>query len=796
MNIAYIGFNSTNDPLDFQKELAGIRSSAGLAPTAIVVEELIDPDLSELGKYLGKDAPEIIHFAGHFSRTKEVDSNVLSENESSDLTVEGLETLLSGLETRPSLLVLSGCESSHMAAQISRLDLADCIIGFPEKVTDYGVGSFFQNFYQEILSGSMSVMEAVNNTKLDYSISVEIYWSPAIQSDFRTTFRIVDSLASGLTENMRFAEYRLVEKLQEDDLSVIWKVASVVGGKTNEPTENILRLFKFPLREESKQEASRCLTFLRDNFAGNPSALTVVDFDLNHETPFVLYDCEPGMQWTTLSSFLKGEVLLQSYPLLHAEKVYYVHRIFKTLTDFYETLHNHTSGFIHGRLNPSGVILLHPVEKSHKSFGSLELVLTDLGLWHLSTPLGFKNRSLAPSIRRNKPPRAEDDITILASLWYWMLSFNGPLPDKFDEVCAWLSNLPEESPIEYAPTERLLRPIHSKSNGTSRTGRINATGFSQGLGNLLSKDIFAQAKAKHEQLVRSTNEQRLQKHRSKIGLDFIKIPDVAYLIGPSERERRKFGEIDEGHQTSIKLKEFHMSETVLSIRQAIKLGELIMESGDAHSEQIRNIGKQLLMLKRESNKDHPFTYIPTDTTNVKLSWQFAKHVCEALSVLERDTGNLYLLPTEAQWEYACRGGGTSFFNNDSDHLTPTEANYYGCKGHLCEVGEFSPNSFGLYQMHGNVWEFCDNLYQAEDYEPTTHRFCESDVPQVLYFFRKDYSISIRGGDYETPMESCRSSARSKIVSDPMKKGKILHRPTADQSAGIRLICFPKHSEVQ
>jgi formylglycine-generating enzyme required for sulfatase activity len=78
------------------------------------------------------------------------------------------------------------------------------------------------------------------------------------------------------------------------------------------------------------------------------------------------------------------------------------------------------------------------------------------------------------------------------------------------------------------------------------------------------------------------------------------------------------------------------------------------------------------------------------------------------------------LPTEAEWEYAARGGSNTPFNT-GNNLTASQANYDGrspynknAKGEFRKktvpVGSFSPNAFGLFDMHGNVWEWCSDLY--------------------------------------------------------------------------------------
>ena len=120
----------------------------------------------------------------------------------------------------------------------------------------------------------------------------------------------------------------------------------------------------------------------------------------------------------------------------------------------------------------------------------------------------------------------------------------------------------------------------------------------------------------------------------------------------------------------------------------------------------------------------------------KVNWPDAVAYCAALTARERSAGRLpagyvYRLPTEAQWEYACRAGTTTPFHYGAA-LSYQMANFYGgceyppCGGDsfCCDnpsgtnlarttaVGSYAPNAWGLYDMHGNVWEWCSDWYSA------------------------------------------------------------------------------------
>ncbi|MGK7918325.1 MAG: formylglycine-generating enzyme family protein, partial [Prochloraceae cyanobacterium] len=100
-----------------------------------------------------------------------------------------------------------------------------------------------------------------------------------------------------------------------------------------------------------------------------------------------------------------------------------------------------------------------------------------------------------------------------------------------------------------------------------------------------------------------------------------------------------------------------------------------------------------------------------------VSWYDAVEFCSRLS---RETGRSYRLPSEAEWEYAARAGTTTPFHC-GETIETKLANYRGSatyanepqgeyRGETTPVGSFPPNAFGLYDMHGNVWEWCADIW--------------------------------------------------------------------------------------
>ncbi|NLX13827.1 MAG: formylglycine-generating enzyme family protein [Phycisphaerales bacterium] len=188
-----------------------------------------------------------------------------------------------------------------------------------------------------------------------------------------------------------------------------------------------------------------------------------------------------------------------------------------------------------------------------------------------------------------------------------------------------------------------------------------------------------------------------------VTLKVIHIPGGTFLMGSSDEQLAALAHIamnfsNEGPQHLVTVSDFAMGET--EVTQA----------------QFRALMGYVPDVPIDCKSDCFEIPMGDDLPAAWVDWSSAVAFCDALSTL---TGRLCRLPTEAEWEYACRAGSTSaFFFGDSDEDLAQYAWFVenaDCEGYtygVCmhEVGQLLPNAFGLYDMHGNVWEWVGDWF--------------------------------------------------------------------------------------
>ncbi len=252
-------------------------------------------------------------------------------------------------------------------------------------------------------------------------------------------------------------------------------------------------------------------------------------------------------------------------------------------------------------------------------------------------------------------------------------------------------------------------------------------------------------------------------------LEMVAIPSGSFLMGSPETESERYD--DESPQHEVTVQSFFLSK--YPITQA----------------QWREVAR-LPQVNRELDPD-PSGFKGDRFPVESVSWQRAVEFCDRLSAV---TGRTYRLPTEAEWEYACRAGTTTPFHL-GETITTHLANYDGSvyqqesKGQdrkqTTNVGSFPPNAFGLYDMHGNVWEWClDHWHENYDGAPTdgsawldqsvllteTRERITTESSDSLTAEDEGESHVIRGGSWDLNPRDCRSASRFRLHPDSRYDG--------------------------
>jgi formylglycine-generating enzyme required for sulfatase activity len=240
---------------------------------------------------------------------------------------------------------------------------------------------------------------------------------------------------------------------------------------------------------------------------------------------------------------------------------------------------------------------------------------------------------------------------------------------------------------------------------------------------------------------------------NSIGMKLTLIPAGKFLMGSPAAEKERDPE-ELQHEVAI-TKPFYMGVFEVTQGQYEKLMGKFKEGGKW------NPWNRGAFFAR--GPDFPMEQVSRDQ---------AVEFCKRLSALleEKKAGRIYRLPTEAEWEYACRAGTKTVFHV-SDTLSFLQANFNGKfpygkteKGpalqKTAKVGSFRPNAWGLYDMHGNVAEWCSDFYDPDYYKKGPKKDPKGPAAGVLpTSFKDNFYYVVRGGCWLDEARACRAAYR-------------------------------------
>ena len=279
-----------------------------------------------------------------------------------------------------------------------------------------------------------------------------------------------------------------------------------------------------------------------------------------------------------------------------------------------------------------------------------------------------------------------------------------------------------------------------------------------------------------------------------LSLTLVEIPAGSFLMGSPQEEPQRSD--DEGPQYEVTLESFFISQTPITQAQWREVALWQERPGERWGRQLETDpsvfqskqgqdNNKLRLLEGESKTDHR----PVE----RVSWEDAMEFCHRLSLR---SGRSYTLPSEAQWEYACRAGTKTPFCF-GDTISPELANYDGNyaygnadadadgpKGIYREqttpVGMFPANAWGLQDMHGNVYEWClDKWHENYEGAPIDGK-AWLDATEGEKSNEIGNTRLLRGGSWNSFPGGCRSAFRT------------LGRPgSAYYFVGFRVVCLPQ-----
>lgn len=247
---------------------------------------------------------------------------------------------------------------------------------------------------------------------------------------------------------------------------------------------------------------------------------------------------------------------------------------------------------------------------------------------------------------------------------------------------------------------------------------------------------------------------------SEVSIEMVPVPGGTFTMGsPADEEGRKD---DEGPQHQVKVDSFWMGKYEITweqydlfVRERVDelAGYLPAAGGDIE------LTADAVSLPTPPYVDMSFGMGKDGFPAINMTQYAAIHYAKWLTA---KTGHFYRLPTEAEWEYACRAGSETayHFGNNPEELAEYGWFYENSEYKYQKIGTKKPNALGLYDMHGNVSEWTMDQYDADYYDEFKGSIADNPWLQPV----KLYPRSVRGGSWKDDPDRLRCAARRGSIS--------------------------------
>lgn len=552
-----------------------------------------------------------------------------------------------------------------------------------------------------------------------------------------------------------------------------WKLKELLGvGETAETwlAEDATQpgryaALKFAVDDESKKAIGERQQLFHDAFKLNEQAGVVPLSSVYLETD------PPGLESPFISGYDLASLMWDWRWKFDGPKPEAALKLLRRLCDI--IAHAHAKGVVHRDLKPSNV-RLHPTEG-----GKFTLWVTDYGWGQISsarsillsknsTPRGEQQwldlrgahspLYASPQQMKKDPPDPRDDVYALGMIWFQLLRRDphaeAPVGTEWAEemrpygvtdsqarlLTACLAVRADKRPKNTRELSELLAHVAVDRKTDDGSKLLALKGQSSTLKAAYDQALAASKAAAPVVATKSKSGAHgfgglPRGVTNSAGMTFALVPPGRFSMGSPDAEAGRREHEGPQHPVAVH-KPFYLS--VFPVTQL-------------QYERVMGRNPAAFTRGHGGGPDHPVEMV---------SWHDAARFCEHLGQLPDEEGHArtYRLPTEAEWEYACRGG-TSAAYHSGDKLTPKDAHFAtpgafgksGGSGHTAPVGKAEPNAFGLFDMHGNVQEWVSDWYDEyyyHDSPPDDPTGPEHGTLKV-----------VRGGCWTAFAADCRSAAR-------------------------------------